>query len=182
MLRVQSALRMSSSRLAYSVAFAALALSLTGCSTFFGDKPKGAMGNLDMRSLEAAGYSVGANGLQVPVQLPEDGRPSVVLEVQDGKRHMERIPLNPEKPTFIDDIVKDAKLVERVGRIDVTILRPNGPNQPPVRMDVDFDSKGKQIMVDQNYSLRPGDHILVRRNSESFLDRMVMKSAPWMKR
>ncbi len=42
------------------------------------------------------------------------------LEVHDGKKHIERIPLTPEKPTFIDDIVKDAQLVERIGKIDVS--------------------------------------------------------------
>ncbi len=70
---------------------------------------------------------------------------------------LERIPLTPEKPTFIDDIVKDAQLVERIGKIDVSIMRPTGPNLPPCRMDVDFDAKGKHVMVDQNYSLRAGD-------------------------
>ncbi len=56
-------------------------------------------------------------------------------------------------------------------------MRPTGPNLPPCRMDVDFDAKGKHVMVDQNYSLRAGDHIIVRKNSESFLDRFMQRTA-----
>ncbi len=148
----------------------------TGCTSLLGEKPKGPLDNLDIKGLKAAGYTMGPSGAEVPTALPDDGRPSIVLEVHDGKKHLERIPLTTEKPTFIGDIVKDAQLVERIGRVDISILRPNGANQPPVRMDVDFDAKGRQVMVDQNYSLRAGDHVIVRKNSETFLDRMMQKS------
>ena len=140
------------------------------------------MDNLDMDGLKAAGYSVDRAGVAGNIPVQDDGRPSIILEVHDGKKHFERIPLPAEKSTFVADVVRDAQLTEKIGRIDLAILRPSGPGMPPVRMDVDFDSKGKNVMEGQNYSLRPGDHLLVRKNDEGMLDRFMASVAPWTKR
>ena len=74
---------------------------------------------------------------------------------------------------FIADLIRDAKLQKKIGRIKTTILRPNGKNLPPVRLDVDFDDAGKNVMEGQNYSLRPGDHVVVRHDDQSRLAGMV---------
>lgn len=94
----------------------------TGCSALMGQKIKVPTSNLDMDSLKASGYRPGM--ATAPVQESEDGRPSVILEVHDGKKHLERIPLPSDKPTYIADIVRDAKLIETLGRIDLSIMRP----------------------------------------------------------
>ncbi len=102
-----------------SCAFLVLATlaSSTGCTSLLGEKPKGPLGNLDLKGLQAAGYHMGADGSGIAntPPIPEDGRPSVILEVHDGKKHGTHSS-HPEKPTFIDDIVKDAQLVERMER------------------------------------------------------------------
>ena len=151
----------------------------TGCSTLLG-KTKGPMDNVDTKSLKQAGYTFGEYGAQKPITT-EDGSPAIVLEVNNGKRHFEKIPLVPGQSLFIADLIRDAKLQKKFGRIKTTILRPNGKNLPPVRLDVDFDDSGKSVMEGQNYSLRAGDHVVVRQDDTSMLAGMV-PDMPFMKR
>lgn len=49
-------------------------------------------------------------------------------------------------------------------------------------MQVDFDTKGKNVMEEQNYSLHSGDHIIVFRNRDSAFDQFVETMVPWSKR
>jgi hypothetical protein len=148
--------------------FGALLL-LTGCSSIFGDRSRGPADRLDTTALEQAGYSFDERGAQRALP-PSDGKPTVVLEVRNGKRHLERIPLPPDKPTFLQDIVDDAKLVSKIGRIEVTILRPTGSNSPPIRMDSDFDPETKRLVIGQNYAVQPNDTIIVSKDTRSWLD------------
>jgi len=154
-------------------------LFTTGCSTLLG-KTKGPLDNLDMKGMKQAGYTFGEYGAQKPITT-EDGSPAIVLEVNNGKRHFEKIPLVPGQSLFIADLIRDAKLQKKIGRIKATILRPNGKNMPPVRLDVDFDDSGKSVMEGQNYSLRAGDHVVVRHDDVSMLAGMV-PDFPFMKR
>ena len=151
----------------------------SGCTTLLG-KTKGPMDNLDTRELKQAGYTFGEYGANKPL-VTEDGNPAIVLEVNNGKRHFEKIPLVPGQSLFIADLVRDAKLQSKIGRIKTTILRPNGKNLPPIRLDVDFDDTGKNVMEGQNYSLRPGDHVVVRQGDRSIFAGMVPE-IPFMKR
>ena len=154
-------------------------LTSSGCSTLLG-KTKGPLDNLDTKGLKQAGYTFGEYGAQKPLTT-ENGSPAIVLEVNNGKRHFEKIPLVPGQSLFIADLIRDAKLQKKVGRIKTTILRPNGKNQPPVRLEVDFDDSGKSVMEGQNYSLRPGDHVVVRQDDRSMFAGMVPE-IPFMKR
>lgn len=167
--------------LSWCFLIACVAITLnSGCSAMMGERNKGPLSNIDMNSLKAAGYAAGST--PAAVEPSQDGRPTVILEVRDGKKHMERIPLPPDKPTYISDIVKDAKLVEKLGRIDLAIMRPSGTSAPPVRMQIDFDTRGKNVMEDQNYSLRSGDHIIVAPDDTTAIDRLVESVAPWAKK
>jgi hypothetical protein len=149
-----------------------MAIVISGCSSMFGDRTE-PMDKLDTSAMRAAGYNFDEKGAQ-RVMPAGDGRPSVVLEVRHGKRHFERIPLQPDKPTFIQDIVDDAKLVDRIGKIQVTILRPTGPNHPPIRMLADFDPDTKRIVVGQNYAVQPDDQIIVAKDTRSWLDNLSL--------
>jgi hypothetical protein len=150
------------------VAFGALLL-LAGCSSMFGDRGREPVDGIDTKALREAGYHFDERGAQRALP-PSDGKPSVVLEVRNGKRHLERIPLPPDKPTFIQDIVDDAKLVDKIGRIQVTILRPTGANNPPIRMDADFDTETKRLVIGQNYAVQPNDTVIVSKDTRSWLD------------
>ena len=151
----------------------------SGCSTLLG-KSKGPMDNIDTKGLKQAGYTFGDYGAQKPLAT-DDERPAIVLEVNNGKRHFEKIPLVPGQPLFIADLIRDAKLQKKIGRIKTTILRPNGKNLPPVRLDIDFDDSGKSVMEGQNYSLRAGDHVVVRQDDRSMFTGM-MPDLPFMKK
>ncbi len=167
---------------AYFLAFVCLLFVTTlssGCSTLLG-KTKGPLDNLDTKGLKQAGYTFGEYGAQKPLTM-DDGNPAIVLEVNNGKRHFEKIPLVPGQSLFIADLIRDAKLQKKVGRIKTTILRPNGKNLPPVRLDVDFDDAGKNVMEGQNYSLRAGDHVVVSQDDRSMFSGMV-PDLPFMKR
>ena len=149
----------------------------TGCSSLVG-RSKNSVSNLDPDSMKVAGLTGGpANAPSA--MLTENGEPCIILEVRDGKRHVEKIPLHPGEPMFIGDMVADAQLYKRIGKIKLTIIRPNGANLPPVRLDVDFDSSGQKVMEGQNYSLRPGDHVLVSRDENSVFNEWL---GPFSKR
>jgi hypothetical protein len=143
----------------------------TGCTTLFGRRG-GPGDDLDLSQIKRDGYTVGPNG--VMQAMPSD-ETSVVLEVVDGKRHFEKIPLIQGQPMFIADVVKDADLRKKLGPIHVRILRPNGQGAP-VRMDVDFDESGKRVKDGTNYSLRPGDHIVVMKDDRGFASQMLSKT------
>jgi hypothetical protein len=144
----------------FSLTCLLLAMASTGCSTLLG-RSKGPLDNIDTTSLKMHGYTVGPQGVMQPLPTGEES-PSVVLEVNHGKRSFERVPLVPGQPMFIADLVRDAEFQKKIGRVQVKILRPNG-SQAPIRLDVDFDDSGKRVMEGMNYSLRPGDHVVVSR-------------------
>ncbi len=154
-------------------------LTQTGClTTFLGQKrsPK-----LDTTYLEAAGYSIPPGGMPSAVgQMSGDGQ-SIVLEVrQDGEKpHMERIPLPKDRPMFVETLVQEAKIHERLGGVNVSIMRPTGPATPPVRMDVRVKDTGKVKEMEENYALIPGDHLIVtydqRTTLEMFMDNVKGK-------
>jgi hypothetical protein len=161
------------------VGFTVMLSISSGCSALVG-RTKGPLDNLDTSGLKQAGYTFGEYGANKTITT-DDGKPAIVLEVNNGKRHFEKIPLVPGQSMFIADLVRDAKLQKKIGKIKVTVLRPNGVNQPPVRLDVDFDDSGKHVMEGQNYSLRAGDHVIVLQDDRSFLTAMVPE-LPFMKR
>jgi hypothetical protein len=124
---------------------------------------------LDIRQLQREGYTLGANGVLQGGMLDES---SVLLEVNDGKKHLEKIPITEGQPMFIADVIRDAQLHKKVGRIHVRVVRPNG-NAAPVRMDIDFDETGRRVREGTNYSLRAGDRIVVTKDDSNFVSRMI---------
>jgi hypothetical protein len=143
----------------------------SGCSTLL-MKPKGKYDKLDTTGLKMAGYTIGEYGANKPLPVNDSG-PAVILEVNNGKRHLEKIPMIEGQSLFIADLVRDAQLHKKLGRIKTTIMRPTGPNSAPVRLDVDYDDSGKNVMEGQNYSLRPGDHVVVSLNDSNFLTNLA---------
>ncbi len=160
-----------------------LMVGATGCGSLTGHY-RTANDSLDTRQLEAAGYSFDESGAQLPgkVAPSSSGLPTVVLDIRNGDRHMERIPISPDKPLFIQDVVKDAKLTNRLGKIRVSIMRATTPNKPPVRMDVDFDSSGQNVMQEQNYALQPNDQIIVSKDDTTWLENMIGNASKNRKR
>lgn len=144
--------------------------SSSGCASFIG-KRYSESEKIDLTPVKKEGYTVGPYGVMQPLPTADES-PSVILEVNNGKRSFERIPLVPNQPMFVADLVRDADFYRKIGKVRVSILRPNG-NNPPVRLDVDFDSTGKRVEEGMNYSLRPGDHVVVTADDTTFLNRIA---------
>ena len=141
--------------------------SSSGCQTLLGRKG-GVRDDIDITQLQRDGYTLGANGVMQGGMFDEN---SVLLEVNDGKKHLEKIPMVEGQPMFVADLIRDAQLHKKVGRIHVRVVRPNG-NAAPVRMDIDFDESGRRVREGTNYSLRPGDRIVVTKDDSNFVSRM----------
>jgi len=147
-----------------------LVASTSGCAALIGRKYSES-DKIDLTPVKKEGYSIGPYGVMQPLPTADES-PSVILEVNHGKRSFERIPLVPNQPMFIADLVRDAEFHRKIGKVRVTVLRPNGTN-PPVRMDIDFDPSGKRVEEGMNYSLRPGDHVVVMADDSTFLNRIA---------
>ena len=155
-----------------AVGCAVALLSQTGCVTLLG---KSRSSKIDTSYLEAAGYSIPPGGMPAPVgRLSGDGM-AIVMEVRgtDEKAHIERIPLSKDRPMFVEDLVREAKIAERVGGVKISIMRPAGPNLPPVRMDVQVRETGKVKDLEDNYALMPGDHVIVNCDGRTSLEVFV---------
>lgn len=160
---MEMSLKMHTSRIANRTLLLVVAFAVmmgSGCSALTG-RSKGPLDNLDPATLKMAGYTQGVNGLDRPM-IADNGEDCIILDITNGKRQLEKLPLQPGQSLFVGDVIRDANLYKKIGRVKVSVLRPNGKNLPPVRMDVDFDDSGKNVMEGQNYSLRAGDHVIVR--------------------
>jgi hypothetical protein len=144
----------------------------TGCQSLLGRKG-GPANDFDITQLQREGYTLGSNGVLQGGMVDDT---SVLLEVNDGKKHLEKIPMTEGQPMFVADVIRDAKLHKKVGRIHVRVMRPNG-NAAPVRMDIDFDESGRRVREGTNYSLRPGDRIVVAKDDSTVVSRMLGKTS-----
>lgn len=134
----------------------------------------------DTTMLKAQGYSLPPGGM--PSALPAGmirNASSVVLEIRGDEPKMAAVALPEGQSVTIEDFARKADLPDQLGHCQVSIMRPNG-NQPPVRLDVRLNAKGKADNPARNYGVRPGDHIIVigdgRSNLERFVDRHLSRS------
>lgn len=158
----------------------ALLASQTGClsmATLMGRSKKP---RLDTSYLEASGYSIPPGGMPAPVGNAASDGQSIVMEVRTSgdKPHLERIPLQKNRPMFIEDLVREAQLNERLGGVMISIMRPAGGNLPPVRMDVRVNDDGKVKKMEENYALMPGDHLIVNHDQRTSLEVFIDSIKP----
>ena len=151
---------------------ALLCFHQAGCVTLSSLMGRGRTGKLDTSYLEAAGYSIPPGGMPTPVGRTSGDGQSIIMEVrgEGEKPHLEQIPLSRERPMFVEDLVRDAKINERLGGVAISIMRPAGPNLPPVRMDVRVKDDGKVKEMEENYALMPGDHLIITYDQKTSLE------------
>ncbi len=130
---------------------------------------------LDTTFLETQGYSIPMGGMPSPVAPSANGAPRIILEVRDGKTHLESIPLPMDRAVFIEDIVQQAHLADHFGKLIVSIMRPTELGGAPLKLDVHIDSSGKASNAGQNYALMPGDHIVVNSDNRTGFERFIDK-------
>ena len=150
-----------------------LVATQTGCSisSFIrSDTPQ-----VDTKLLEAQGYSIPPGGMPMQVEPGDSTEPSIVLEVRTAgnKRHVERIPLPSDQGVFVQDLVQQAQLHQRIGKLHIHIMRPTTHGAPPVRLDLKTDSKGT-TSTGTNYALFPGDHLIVNEDNSSAIEKFIM--------
>ena len=148
-------------------------ISQNGCISLSAFLGKSKSGTLDTSMLEVQGYSIPPGGMPSPVAPDPDGGPRVILEVRDGDRHLESIPLPMDRAVFIEEIVQQAQLHDRMGNLVINIMRPNAQGGPPIRMETRTDKAGKSTNIGQNYALMPGDHLVVSGDNRSGLERII---------
>ncbi len=149
----------------------------TGCFTL--SKLMGAKKSptLDTSLLKQQGYSIPPGGMPSPVAPNPSGAPRVILEVRDGgEKHLESIPLHMDRAVFIENIVQDARLHDHYGQLVISIMRPTSEGSAPVRLEARTNDDGKVENPGQNYSLMPGDHIIVNSDDRSSFERMIDKN------
>jgi hypothetical protein len=135
---------------------------------------KRAEGGLDTSLLKAQGYSIPPGGMPTAVPIDQTAGPRFVMEVRDGKeKHVEAIPLPTDRGMTVEDLVQEAKLHKKLGKVTVAIFRPNGPGYPPVRLDVPFDAKGRPKNIGQNYAILPNDHLIVLSDNRTQLEKFI---------
>lgn len=143
----------------------------SGCSTLVWNKHKS---QFDTTALKTEGYDVRAMSSQSALAaLPPSDKPSIVLEVHHNGRHMERIPLPTDRPWFVQDLINEAEIQKRIGVTDIQIVRPVAPPGPPLVLDVPVSADGKDVNAGQNYSLCPGDLVIVKANNLGLFERMI---------
>ena len=150
-------------------------LSQSGCITLNSLLGESKSSGFDTRFLEAQGYSIPPGGMPSPVAADPSGAPRVILEVREDERHLEAIPLPADRAMFIEDVVQQARLHDRLGELAISIMRPDGQGGPPVRLELRTDGKGKASQLGHNYALMPGDHIVVNPDNRSGMERMIDK-------
>jgi hypothetical protein len=158
----------------------ALLASQTGCFSLAMLMGRSKKPRLDTSYIEAAGYSIPPGGMPAPVgNVANDGQ-SIVMEVRTPgeKPHLERIPLQKNRPMFVEDLVREAKINERLGGVMISIMRPAGGNLPPVRMDVRVKDNGQIKNMEENYALMPGDHLIVNHDQRTSLEVFVDSIKP----
>jgi hypothetical protein len=131
---------------------------------------------LDTTMLKTQGYSMPPGGMPSPVTMASDGLPRIVLEVRGGEqKHLESIPVPMDRPLFIEELVQQAKLHERFGNMNVSIMRPTESGAPPVRLETEIRDNGKASNIGSNYALLPNDHIIVVSDQRSSLEKFIDK-------
>lgn len=130
---------------------------------------------LDTTLLEAQGYSIPRGGMPTPVSSEGAEVPSVILEVRgdEDQQKIKRIPIPTDQGVFIEDIVAKGRLSEVLGNLSISIMRPTAHGEPPIRLDLRTDDKGRATNIGSNYALRPGDHIIVNADQRSYLERFI---------
>ncbi len=143
----------------------------TGCSMLIWNKQKS---QFDTTALKEAGYDVRAlPSITAAAAVPPSSTPSIVLEVHHNGRHMERIPLPSDRPWFVQDLVSEAEIQKRIGVTDIQIVRSVASQAAPLVLDVGVSVDGKMVNEGQNYSLCPGDHVIVRASNKGIFERML---------
>jgi hypothetical protein len=76
-----------------------------------------------------------------------------------------------DRAVFVEEIVQQAQLHDKLGRLSISIMRPSGDGGPPIRLETRTNTEGKAEDIGKNYALLPGDHLVVVHDSRTALEK-----------
>ena len=72
---------------------------------------------------------------------------------------------------FVSTLLKQTGVLKKYGKVQVAVFRPSPASFDGVRMDVMFaPGSNREIRPESDYALRPGDRIVVRKDSSMSFD------------
>jgi hypothetical protein len=142
-----------------------------------------------------AGISLGTTGCQalpsaatidhaMTPQTPGIGQPpqngampnhSVVVLRDAGASSSQRVQVDLEKETHVQDLLTRSGAIRRYRRMDITLIRTT-PTGAKHRMGVDFDRASRKVGMQSDYAIQPGDVLLVEEDPTNTLDDMLGRS------
>ena len=127
-----------------AVSFLLFGILTTGCST---------LTSLNGAKLPTAPVDSGQGQYQLSMKT-EFGNPKVQRGVVDDS-------------TTVQKVLEDSGAVSKFRSMEIEVLRKVPENGRTLRMQVSYDVKHKRVQPEQNYAIRPGDHVVVRPASSS---------------
>jgi hypothetical protein len=142
-----------------------------------------------------AGVSLGTTGCQalpsaasldqaIAPQPPGIGQPPqtgatpnhcVVVLRDAGSSSSQRVNVDLEKETHIQDLLTRSGALRRYRRMDIQLIRTT-PTGAKHRMGVDFDRASRKVAMQSDYAIQPGDVLLVEEDPTNTLDDMLGRS------
>ena len=126
-------------------------LFLSGCATFNGH---------DDVSLPTNGSAIQQSLSECTVELQKRRTKSITLPVTTDMR--------------VQDVLEQTKAPSKFRRVDVTVLRKtDNPNNPVLRLASEYEPKYRQVSLQTDYGILPGDRIIIRESPTNSVDDMI---------
>ncbi|MBB3207202.1 hypothetical protein FHS27_003021 [Rhodopirellula rubra] len=177
------------------VGLAILPMGLTGCSMFPGAAIKMpaltalGTGAAPSASVQQENYvPVGVNAslpsstfTQEVYQSVRNAKAnnSIVLQILDDDVPIRVLPLpNGEsgagQSVFVSTLLEQTGVMRKLGKVQAALYRPSPSSFEGVRMDVLFvDRAPDQIRPESDYSLRPGDRLVIAKDTRMGMDSLI---------
>jgi hypothetical protein len=89
---------------------------------------------------------------------------AVVLQVDGGGGRILPLPADRQS-VYVSNLLKQAGVIKRLGRIEVTLYRHSPEAIGGIRMAVTMSKDGKTVRPETDYALQAGDRVLVQKSS-----------------
>lgn len=99
-----------------------------------------------------------------------------VVVIRKGEEKSERIMVNLDQETHVNDLLAKTRASDRFRRIDLQLIRTS-PNGQKHRMGVAFDGGKRKVKPEADYFVRPGDVLVVTEDPTTIIDDLLGRKA-----
>jgi hypothetical protein len=154
------------------------------------------LGNCFRRSLRIAVASVamlvlsgcsvidtaGDKSLPLPAgtELAQTPATTITMEIRASGEKPKITELRLDGDTTVQQALEKAKLVKKFRRMDIQVMRVAGDQR--AKLDVKYDHTAAHVKPLYDYSLYPGDHLIVEEVTKTALDDMLESVADPLRR